>query len=459
MKFKLVEDLDSIIQRISKKYKPKREIKLGASYLLPSGEFIYTKDYGHKEIDDYLVEIGEYKEEEIETEEGNFVLSKENCVRLNAGIGFCFIGLPDRNLSLEQYESLEKWLELLEEKGYGRIDIFEQLKQNPQAKRYNLKEETPEEIIKKIKRYYASGKLYESKIEEKIEITNYKTSFGDKEKEFKGYGNFAYIDRDGNYINGDNNSIHNDLAWELLANNGYEDYTTTESDDSDSTIQEELGYIAIRCDSFEGNKISIQQEPSSRQWEEIEKVLDYFYETNRDEPIEVYTKTKIADYSFKDYFPNDILNKIKEYYITGRLDEDVEENDLDKEFDRIANYYLKEINKFLDNYGFEANFVDYKFENDAAGMFVGEEQDDASVFPIALNKKIIIEYGEDLSYDIESTIAHEVGHGIFRYLNDIYDLDEYNEEDIVEDFARDYSDNILDNNELMEILNYYLKDF
>lgn len=186
---------------------------------------------------------------------------------------------------------------------------------------------------------------FEEELKESInpkDITNYK-----KEKEFKGYGNFAFIDRDGNFIHGEEKGIHNDLAWEILANNGYKDYERSKDDDSNTTIQKELGWIAIRCDDFEGNKIDIEEEPSSKQYEALEKVLDIFYNQNNIYPVEIMTKTKANDYSFEDYFPNDILNKIKEYYITGRLDEELEE--MSGEYDSEGNELTKEQAQFFKN--------------------------------------------------------------------------------------------------------------
>lgn len=343
MKFRLVERFEEenneIMKLIKNNFQVTKDPAIGGYYILPSGEAIKV-NRDHADIDKFLIKQNIIPKYEVSFSDGSKYMDNLNCIRIRARGGKDswinpYVTLPKNRPTEEQFETLVNWLDKV-------IDRVVFVHTSPGSD-FVMYRENPDEVIKKIKRYYSSGKLYESKIEEKIEITNYKTSFEDKEKEFKGYGNFAFIDRDENYI-------------------------------------------------------------------------------------------------------------------TGRLDEELEENDLDKEFDKIANYYLKEINKFLDNYGFEANLVDYKFENDAAGMFVGEEQDNASIFPIALNKKSIIEYGYDLDYDVETTIAHEVGHGIFRYLNDIYDLDEYNEEDIVEDFARDYSDNILDNNELMGILNYFVKD-
>ena len=81
-------------------------------------------------------------------------------------------------------------------------------------------------------------------------------------------------------------------------------------------------------------------------------------------------------------------------------------------YEKIVLDTLSKLNNFLDNYGFEVELVsDYEFDNDCVGMFLNSMQDDASVFPIALNK-----------------------------------------------FARDYCDNYLDDNELFAILNHYFSE-
>lgn len=129
-------------------------------------------------------------------------------------------------------------------------------------------------------------------------------------------------------------------------------------------------------------------------------------------------------------------------------------------YDSIVNANINQMNTFLNKYGFKVNWVkDYKFNTDDVGMFIGSEQDNASVFPIALNKKLLITESEDLDYDIKCTIAHEVGHGIFNFLNDVYDLDDLNEEYIVEEFGLDYAMGIYEGNDLMNILEDYMEEY
>ncbi len=129
--------------------------------------------------------------------------------------------------------------------------------------------------------------------------------------------------------------------------------------------------------------------------------------------------------------------------------------------EEIAEKELNAINQFLDKYGFEAELEwDYEFENnDILGMFLNTEQTSADVFPIALNKKSLLENADgDLYLAVKSTIAHEVGHGLFEYLNDIYDLDDLNEENEAEQFGRDYCDHMLDHNELMHVLEQFMEE-
>ena len=137
----------------------------------------------------------------------------------------------------------------------------------------------------------------------------------------------------------------------------------------------------------------------------------------------------------------------------------------DSDYESLVEASIKNINDFLDEYGFEVELVeDYEpedYEQDALGLFLNSIQDNASTFPIWLNKEAIINGSKEFEYDgldiaIMTTIAHEVGHGIFNYLEDFYELDRSEEEDMVEEFARDYYDNNLADDTLYKILQDYM---
>ena len=135
------------------------------------------------------------------------------------------------------------------------------------------------------------------------------------------------------------------------------------------------------------------------------------------------------------------------WYQDGKDEEDAFLSESTDKYENIVKIELNNLNKWLDDYGFEVELVnDYKFNTDDVGMFLGEIQDNASMFPIALNKNQILNLCEkyDILLDdaILGTLWHEAGHGIYRYLQDFYDLDE-DEEEVVEEFAREQEDSYL----------------
>ena len=73
-----------------------------------------------------------------------------------------YIELPESNLTLAQYDSLEGWLD----KNSRKRDtvVVSDLGFNNYVE-YNYSDYLPEDIIKKIKRYYSSSHLYESTVE------------------------------------------------------------------------------------------------------------------------------------------------------------------------------------------------------------------------------------------------------------------------------------------------------
>lgn len=227
--------------------------------------------------------------------------------------------------------------------------------------------------------------------------------------------------------------------------------------------------------------IRIYKEPNSKQYETLEKIIDKYFNWESYCKLEIWTSRKYYDfykvYSLYDgacqdsewdekvgnWTGYDLIKVIKQYFINSKHDSDLTESreDLEKYYDEELFRQIDSINKFLGGYGFEVELVTDEdclqelVDEDIAGMFFSSIQDNASVFPIGLNKKMICDESEnttDVYYGIVGTLSHEVGHGIFRYCNDILDLDDLDEEEVVEEFARDYEDNYLEQNELMNIL-------
>ena len=122
-------------------------------------------------------------------------------------------------------------------------------------------------------------------------------------------------------------------------------------------------------------------------------------------------------------------------------------------YDSYVRRILQEMNYFLEPYEFKVELVsedDYEIDDGKAGMFLATEQTDAKIFPVVLNSKLLKTSDPE---EIELTLAHEVGHGIFTYLSDIYDASDLDEEEVVEDFAQNYFRGSVDASELIGILN------
>lgn len=162
MRFLKENYIDDLIDILKTEFEISTTIKYIPSFLLPDGRFVYCKDYGHAEFDEFLYYENEISEDEYAgLENGMFTLSKENCVRLNPGnIGQALIGLPNHNLTSQQYQSLLDWLDMVQTK-HKQVMVLEQLKDYPDDITYYFDDYTSDDIIKKIKRYYSSGNLYE----------------------------------------------------------------------------------------------------------------------------------------------------------------------------------------------------------------------------------------------------------------------------------------------------------
>lgn len=158
-----------------------------------------------------------------------------------------------------------------------------------------------------------------------------------------------------------------------------------------------------------------------------------------------------------------------DFKVGDETDESLREGNRElDEFDSITKVELETLNHWLGEYGFEVELItdretldeidwSSQYGDDSVGMFLADIQDNASVFPIALNKEAISrlsEDKEDLIDGIRGTLWHEAGHGIYSFLRDMgYEMPS-DEEECVEDFAR-----YVEYSRLFGILDDYMKDY
>lgn len=152
MKFKLREswsiiDIDKVIKDTFAQDYPGE----GCIYIAGDGSFIniYPKLDDHEDLAYWLEEKGY---DDI-IEDAEWFTDTFNYIRCRNSRHLCFVALPKAITDL-QIRSLEEWLE-----SKVTSDTLQVIAGND-YKIYDLDDYFPEDIIKIIKRYYASGKLY-----------------------------------------------------------------------------------------------------------------------------------------------------------------------------------------------------------------------------------------------------------------------------------------------------------
>ena len=162
----------------------------GSSYITSDGTFLNMPDT-HHDVLPVLIKAGIISAEDIydpdnfdnQDDFNNFVLdnfdddsingydfeifftrSDINYIRCNNGLmgsDCCYIELPESRPTEDQLRSLEQWLD---EQVFTNPEL-EQIELGSQFtkvyKQYYLSDYTSDDLIKRIKRYYSSGRLYE----------------------------------------------------------------------------------------------------------------------------------------------------------------------------------------------------------------------------------------------------------------------------------------------------------
>lgn len=151
----LESDIQTLIDKFEGYYRVEETADYGSSYILPNGKFLnlYPATHGvfENELDEYNVSFP-YLKQSIQVNNG----------KNDTDPVYPYASLPMRNITNAQYRSLLLWIDDVDHEYEPGVEITI----DHSSKTYRFKDYTPDDIIKKIKRYYASGTLYEARLKE-----------------------------------------------------------------------------------------------------------------------------------------------------------------------------------------------------------------------------------------------------------------------------------------------------
>lgn len=130
----------------------------GCIFIHPDGSFlnIYPKLDDHEDLAYWLEDQG-YSENQI-VEDAAWFTDQFGYIRCRDSIHMTFVALPDQGVTNAQLDSLECWME--EKVSTDSIEVF--VENTNEFQNYSTEEYFPEDIIKRIRRFYSSGTLYEN---------------------------------------------------------------------------------------------------------------------------------------------------------------------------------------------------------------------------------------------------------------------------------------------------------
>ena len=378
--------------------------------------------------------------------------------------------LPN-HMKSAQYYTLEEWLLWGEQHNKKEVLVF--CGNEQQNQKYKFDELFVEGIMKKIKRFYSSGVLHEGRDNRKVL--------------YRGEG-------DSNYSVG-----RTPMAGLFYATN-YDDA----SNFSDNVVKYKLNSNSKIYKGQSSLNYCIENDLMTLQDKDLKNMLgvstliDMYEESNvpdgyfpKDEYLDdrpFFGTQLIAkkDLQKKGYdgaywkWEDDLTPQQYQIWnmsVVEKLDQIKEDfSTIDKsEYLKFQSYVesiidrkMKVVNRELDKFGFEVEYIDdYDFTEDDQwiGVFYNEIQNAADVFPIAINIPFLYReckkdkyLKDDLPYHIEKTIWHEAGHGIFEYLYDVFDLEDLDEEEVVEEYASYQVGDVNSPGDLLDYLYKYLED-
>ncbi len=305
----------------------------GPSFLLPDSSFIdlsssYNSETSfedfptHAEVEDFLQSV-DLSNISGDTTDGSPSIQNLGAVRLNDLEDNNYIELPENKLTSIQYDGLESWLD--KNSRIRRAIVVSDLGFNNYVE-YNYSDYLPEDIIKRIKRYYSSSHLYESIVEfnspTSSDLLNYiKSNFNISDYYLEGQ---SYILPNGEFLNlydGAHIGIDNTLYEEgLIGEDPYVSGKLVLMDNYNSIRMSDGKYI--QTDPY----VELPKKlPSNAQ---LSSLLD-FLDSLTDESVWVgvrNNKNAGASYNLETTLPEQIIKNIKRFYSSGVLYEAVESN-------------------------------------------------------------------------------------------------------------------------------------
>lgn len=125
----------------------------GQFYIMPNGQYLNLGyDGSHLDVDSLLYDFGVLEYDPYEYKHTPILVEKFNAVRGSDGKGIQtdpYIELPPEHLTYDQEQTLTSWLDSIK----GKVYV--------QGVQYEPKKDTSNYIIKRIRRYYDTGNLYE----------------------------------------------------------------------------------------------------------------------------------------------------------------------------------------------------------------------------------------------------------------------------------------------------------
>lgn len=391
-----------------------------------------------------------------------------NCVRLNVDREY-YLCLPTKKLTWDQLSTLEDILSRYMYDSWGTFTVTNQ--DGSQTQCYDVDEDdlqgTVDHIINRIRRYYSSGTLYEN-LEEAADnksftSKNLENFFLTKARNIEPTSNFfgggMYISPYGDLykIVGD---MHIDVFYELYQE-GYgsqEEFPDAIFDDTDEEFdedeivdqmlvkfEEELGWIRVNAGQYAYEDrvyiaLSRNKRPRPLQWDAITDWLYYIKDRLKERKVNVLTQingilteSNYAEYEFSKYTPEEIVDRMKQFYTTGALTEELEKMNFEvvEDFDNYELWGRGQTDKrwvFIDSYPDIKKAVEEFLHHTSAGFTTRlyEVSQDGRKHEILLYDEDAIQKWSASEFDVSSPqeVANLFGKKVFnkgQFYTPVYD--------------------------------------